>query len=85
MVKANIEIDGKNVQNNIEIEGSSIEVILELSLILMRIKAYDNKVYRDILNSMEIINNSIEDGVDIDELSDMFISSYLETLKKGSK
>lgn len=80
MVKANFEI---NKTVNIEVKGSTNEIILELSLILMRIKSNDNKTYRDILKSMEIINNSIDNGIDIDELQDMFVGTYLKTLKKG--
>lgn len=81
MVKSNFEINNKIC--NIEVKGSTNEIILELSLILMRIKSSDNKTYRDILKSMEIINNSIDDGIDVDELQNMFIGSYLKkTLKK---
>lgn len=80
MVKANFEINNKTC--NIEVKGSTNEIILELSLILMRIKSNDNKTYRDILKSMEIINNSIDDGIDVDELQDMFVGTYLKTLKK---
>lgn len=80
MVKANFDINGKSC--NIEVKGSTNEIILELSLILMRIKSNDNKTYRDILKSMEIINNSIDDGIDVDELQDMFVGTYLKTLKK---
>lgn len=79
MVKSNFE----NKTCKIEVKGSTNEIILELSLILMRIKSNDNKTYKDILKSMEIINNSIDDGIDVDELQDMFIGTYLKTLKKG--
>lgn len=81
MVKSNFEINNKVC--NIEVKGTTNEIILELSLILMRIKSNDNKTYRDIFKSMEIINNSIDDGIDVDELQDMFICTYLKTLKKG--
>lgn len=81
MVKSNLEINNKTC--NIEVKGSTNEIILELSLILMRIKSIDNETYRHILKSMEIINNSIDDGIDVDELQDMFIGIYLKTLKKG--
>lgn len=84
MVKANVDILINNsATNDIEIKGSRNEVILEISLILMRIKSNDNKTYRDILKSMEIINNSIDDGVEVDDLQDMFVGTYLKTLKKG--
>lgn len=86
MVKANVDILINNSAiNDIEIKGSRNEVILEISLILMRIKANDNKVYEDILNSMEIINSCLEDGIDVDELQDMVVKTYLKTLKKGGK
>lgn len=49
----------------------------------MRIKSEDDKVYLDILKAMEIINNSIDDGIGVDELQDMFICQYNKTLKKG--
>ena len=83
MVKSNFEIN--NDICNIEVKGSTNEIILELSLILMRIKSSDNKTYRDILKSMEIINNSIDDGINVDDLQDMFVKTYLKTLKKGGK
>lgn len=83
MVKSNFDINGKSC--NIEVKGSTNEIILELSLILMRIKSNDNKTYRDILKSMEIINNSIDDGVEVDDLQDMFVGTYLKTLKKEGK
>lgn len=86
MVKANVDILANNSAiNDIEIKGSGNEVILEISLILMRIKANDNKTYEDILNSMEIINNSIDDGIEVDDLQDMFVKTYLKTLKKVGK
>lgn len=80
MIKSIFDIYDKSC--NIEIKGSTNEIILELSLILMSIKSNDNKTYRDILKSMEIINNSIDDGIDVDELQDMFVGTYLKTLKK---
>lgn len=83
MVKSKFEIN--NDICNIEVKGSTNEIILELSLILMRIKSSDNKTYRDILKSMEIINNSIDDGINVDDLQDMFVKTYLKTLKKGEK
>ena len=83
MVKSNFEIN--NDICNIEVKGSTNEIILELSLILMRIKSSDNKTYRDILKSMEIINNSIDDGINVDDLQDMFVKTYLKTLKKEGK
>ena len=49
------------------------------------VKSSDNKTYRDILKSMEIINNSIDDGINVDDLQDMFVKTYLKTLKKGGK
>lgn len=83
MVKANVDILTNNsARNDIEIKGSRNEVILEISLILMRIKANDNKAYEDILNSMEIVNNCLEDGIDVDELQDMYIKIYMSALKK---
>lgn len=86
MVKANVDILINNsARNDIEIKGSRNEVILEISLILMRIKANDNKAYEDILNSMEIINNCLKDGIDVDELQDMYIKIYLSSLKKEGK
>ena len=86
MVKANVDILTNNsTRNDIQIKGSGNEVILEISLILMRIKSSDNKTYRDILKSMEIINNSIDDGINVDDLQDMFVKTYLKTLKKGGK
>ena len=83
MVKSNFEIN--NYICNIEVKGSTNEIILELSLILMRIKSSNNKTYRDILKSMEIINNSIDDGINVDDLQDMFVKTYLKTLKKEGK
>lgn len=86
MVKANVDILTNNsARNDIQIKGSVNEVILEISLILMRIKSSDNKTYRDILKSMEIINNSIDDGINVDDLQDMFVKTYLKTLKKEGK
>ncbi len=67
------------------ITGSSNEIILELSLILMRIKANDSGLYEDIFNSMEIINNSLEDGIDVEDLQNMFIKTYIKALKKAGK
>ena len=83
MVKSNFEINGKVGKTDIEIKGTTNKIILELSLILMRIKSEDDKVYLDILKAMEIINNSIDDGIGVDELQDMFICQYNKTLKKG--
>ena len=86
MVKANVDILANNSPRiDIEIKGSVNEVILEISLILMRIKANDNKAYEDILDSMEIINNCLEDGIDVDELQNMYIKTYLSALKKEGK
>lgn len=83
MVKANIEILSNNsCYNDMTITGSSNEIFLELSLILMRIKANDSGLYEDILKSMEIINNSLEDGIDVDELQVMFINTCIKALKK---
>lgn len=83
MVKGNFEINGKIGKTDIEIKGSTNEIILELALILMKIKSVEDDVYLDILESMEIINNSINDGIDVDELQDIFVREYLNTLKKG--
>lgn len=86
MVKANVEILSDNLgKTDIAITGSSNEVILETSLILMRIKAKDSELYEDIFNSMEIINNSLEDGIDVDDLQDMFIKAYIKALKESGK
>lgn len=83
MVKSNFEINGSIGNTNVEIKGSTNKILLELSLILMQIKANDDKVFLDVLKSMEIINNSIDDGIGVDELQDMFICQYNKTLKKG--
>lgn len=86
MVKSNFDFLNNNaIRTDIEIKGSANEIILELSAILMRIKASDDQVYKDILNSMEIINNSIDDGIEVDDLQDMFVKTYLKTLKKEGK
>ena len=83
MVKANFDFLKNNSFVDMEIRGSTNEIILELSLILIRIKAScDKEMYQDILKSMEIINNSIEDGIDADDLQDMFVKTYLKLSKK---
>ena len=53
--------------------------------VIKLVKSSDNKTYRDILKSMEIINNSIDDGINVDDLQDMFVKTYLKTLKKEGK
>lgn len=83
MVRSNVEIIDKNIRSDLEIKGSANEIILELSLILIRIKSKDNNLYRDILKSMNIISDSINGGIDVGNLEDMFVATYLEALKKG--
>ncbi len=82
MVKSNFEIIGNMGKTDIEIKGETNKIILELSLILMRIKENDDKVYLDIVKAMEIINDSIDDGIDVDKLQDMFVCQYRKTLKE---
>ena len=83
MVKSNFEINGDMDNTDIEIKGSTNKIILEFSLILMRIKSEDDRLYLNILKSMEVINNSINDGIDVDELQNMFVCQYRKTLKEG--
>lgn len=83
MVKSIFEINGKVGKTDIEIKGDTNKILLELSLLLMRIKIEDDDVYSDILKSMEIISNSIDSGIDVDELQNMFVCEYRKTLKKG--
>jgi hypothetical protein len=82
LVKSNFEIIGNMGKTDIEIKGETNKIILELSLILMRIKENDDKVYLDIVKAMEIINDSIDDGIDVDKLQDMFVCQYRKTLKE---
>jgi hypothetical protein len=83
LVKANFEtIAGNKYKTDIEIKGSANKIILDLALILMNIKSENDDIYLDILKSMEIINNSINDGIDVDKLQDMFVRQYLKTLKR---
>ena len=83
MVKSNFEINGDMDNTDIEIKGSTNKIILEFSLILMRIKSEDDRLYLNILKSMEVINNSINDGIDVDKLQNMFVCQYRKTLKEG--
>lgn len=78
MIRANLNRD----LNDIQVKGSNDQIILEISLLLMNIKKLNKNTFDNILHSIKIINNLDESKISIDELIEMYISTYAEKINK---
>lgn len=80
MIRANLNRDLNDIQ--VKVKGSNDQIILEISLLLMNIKKLNKNTFDNILHSIKIINNLDESKVSIDELIEMYISTYAERNNK---